>query len=132
MAQPSRLRLALALLRVTVFVVMAMWSLDKLVRPDHAAGVFENFYYLSGIGAYLLFAIGLAQLVVEVAFLLGAWKTITYGYVLIFHALSTLSSWRQYLEPFDNLLFLTAIPMLGACAALFLLRGEDTWLAVHR
>ncbi len=132
MAQPDRLRLALTLLRITVFVVMAMWSLDKLLRPDHAAAVFERFYYLAGVGVYLLCAIGIAQLVLELAFLMGAWKTITYGYVLVFHALSTVSSWRQYVEPFDNLLFLTALPMLGACVVLFLLRQEDTWLALHR
>lgn len=132
MDRTARSRLALVLLRVGVFVVMAMWSLDKLLRPGHASAVFENFYYLSGVGTTLLAAVAIVQLALEIAFVLGLWKTVTYGYVLVAHALSTASSWRQYLDPFDHLLFLAAIPMLAACAALFLLRREDTWLTLAR
>jgi len=52
-------------------------------------------------------------------------KTITYGAVLLLHAVSTLSSWQQYLG-FDSLLFFAAWPMLAACYALFALRDLDT------
>lgn len=130
MNQRHRLRIALVLLRIGVFVVMAMWSLDKLLRPEHAGAVFENFYYLSGVGTTLLAGIAVVQLALEIAFVLGLWKTVTYGYVLVAHGLSTVSSWRQYLDPLDHLMFLAAIPMLAACAALFLLRHEDTLAAV--
>ena len=116
---------ALFLLRIGVFIPMAWWSLDKLVNPNHAATVFENFYGLTGVGVGLLFVIGVAQLIIEIGFLAGLYKFWTYGFVLVTHLISTLSSWRQYLSPFDNLLFLAAIPMLAACTALFLLRGYD-------
>lgn len=43
--------------------------------------------------------------------------------VLLLHGISTLSSYRQYLDPFNNLLFFAAWPMLAACFALYLLRG---------
>lgn len=121
----DRLGISLFILRVTVFVVMAMWSLDKLINPGHAAAVFENFYFISGIGASVLLIIGLLQLAIEIAFVLGLWKFWTYGFVTLAHGISTLSSWRQYLDPFENLLFFAAIPMLGACIALFLLRDAD-------
>lgn len=124
------LHLSLFLLRITVFVVMVMWSLDKLLVPGHAAAVFGNFYGFPDIGAGLLLAIGLVQLAIEIAFVLGLWRLWTYGYVLIAHGISTLSSWRQYLDPFDNLLFFTAIPLLGACSALFLMRDDDTLLTI--
>ncbi len=124
----DRLRLALFLLRVSVFIVMAMWSLDKLVSPEHAAAVFGNFYGIGGMTSGVLLVIGLAQLVLEVAFVLGLWRLWTYGYVMVAHGISTVSSWRQYLDPFDNLLFFAAIPMLAACVTLFLLRNEDTLL----
>ena len=126
----NRLGISLFILRVTVFVVMAMWSIDKLLNPGHAAAVFENFYFISGVGATLLLIIGLVQLAIEVAFVLGLWKFWTYGFVMVTHAISTLSSWRQYLDPFENMLFLAAIPMLGACIALFLLRDEDRHLSL--
>lgn len=128
--QKNRMRTALFLLRVSVFIVMAMWSLDKMIAPDHAAGIFGNFYGIGGMTAGMLLVIALVQLVLEVAFLLGVWRLWTYGYVMVAHGISTLSSWRQYLDPFDNLLFFAAIPMLAACITLFLLRDEDTLLTV--
>ncbi len=127
-----KLEISLLLLRIGVFIVMAMWSLDKLIQPGHAAAVFENFYFISGIGTEILVAIGLAQLAIEIAFLLGLWKFWTYGFVLITHTISTLSSWKQYLDPFNNMLFLAAIPMLAACIALFLLRKEDRMLTLGK
>jgi len=128
----DKLKLPLFLLRASVFIVMAMWSLDKLLMPDHAAAVFENFYFISGMGTGILLVIGLVQLAIEVAFLLGLWKFWTYGFVLVTHTISTLSSWQQYLDPFNNMLFLAAIPMLAACIALFLLREEDRMLTLGR
>lgn len=130
MQDNNRLRIALFALRLGVFIVMAMWSLDKLLAPDHAAAVFENFYFIPGIGAGLLAVIGLVQLTIEVAFVLGLWKFWTYGFVLVTHAISTISSWQQYLDPFNHMLFLAAIPMLAACIALFMLRDADTLLTL--
>jgi len=130
MTTDRRLEVSLLLLRIGVFIVMAMWSLDKLIQPGHAAAVFENFYFISGIGTEILLVIGLAQLAIEITFLLGLWKFWTYGFVMVTHAVSTLSSWKQYLDPFNNMLFLAAIPMLAACIALFLLRKEDKILTL--
>jgi putative oxidoreductase len=125
---PRLLPHALLLLRIGVFFVMFMWSLDKLVNPAHAAAVFENFYYLAGMATAVLVTIGIVQLVLELGFLFGLYKFWTYGYVLIAHFVSTASSWQQYLSPLDprNMLFHAAIPMLAACVALFMLRDHDT------
>lgn len=130
MFKNKSLPIALFILRVSIFILMAMWSIDKLLNPGHAAAVFENFYFLSGMGAGILLVIGIVQLAIEVAFVLGLWKFWTYGFVLITHAISTLSSWQQYLDPFNNMLFLAAIPVLGACIALFMLRDEDRYLSL--
>jgi len=129
MDDDKRLAIALLIMRIGVFVVMIMWSIDKIVNPGHAAAVFEGFYFIPGMGAGLLTAIAIVQIILELAFLAGLFKTITYGYVLIVHAVSTLSSWRQYLDPLDNMLFLAAIPMLAACIALFMLRDRDRLLS---
>lgn len=126
----GHLGISLFVLRLTIFIVMALWSLDKLLTPDHASAVFDNFYGLPDIGTGMLLVIGLVQLALEVAFVLGLWRLWTYGYVLIAHGITTLSTWRQYLDPFDNLLFFAAIPMLGACIALFLMREDDNFLSL--
>lgn len=70
--------------------------------------------------------------VVLLGFVLGLFKKWTYGSVLLFHAVSTLSSWQQYLTPFEgpHLLFFAAWPMLAGCLMLFWLREEDTLLAL--
>ena len=49
---------ALFVLRVTVFLVMLMWTIDKFVRPAHAASVYEHFYSLRGFGLGLIYVIG--------------------------------------------------------------------------
>lgn len=121
----QRLPWALLALRVGVFIVMIMWTLDKFVAPDHAAGVFANFYAISGLSSSIFYLIGAIELVIVVSFLLGVAKRWTYGLVFVLHAVSTLSSFPMYLG-FDNLLFFAAWPMLAACFALYLLRDYDT------
>lgn len=123
----QRLPTALFTLRITVFLVMLMWTLDKILNPGHAGAVFENFYFIPGMGSGVLTAIAVAELVIILGFLAGVAKTWTYGAVLVFHAISTLSSWQMYLG-FDNLLFFAAWPMLAACFTLFWLRDHDTLL----
>jgi hypothetical protein len=129
--QPAR---SLLLLRLTVFMVMFMWALDKLLNPQHAAGVYEYFYGLSGFGGTLFRTLGVAEIAFLCIFVAGLWKRLTYGGVLLLHAASTLSSYRQYLTPWDNshLLFFAAWPMLAACYALYVLREDDVLLTIQR
>ena len=123
-----RVRLPLLLLRIGVFLVMFMWTLDKFVHPDHAAGVFKKFYQLDLGGPATFYVLGAIELAVLLLFVTGLAKRYSYGAVLLLHAASTFSSYRQYLG-FDNLLFFAARPMLAACIALYLLRDLDTLLA---
>ena len=127
----KKLQLSLLFLRVTVFLVMFMWTIDKFINPGHAAKVYESFYYIAGLEGVVMYAIGAAEMVLLLLFLAGYKKTITYGAVLILHAVSTLSSFNQYLAPFEgpNLLFFAAWPMLAACFTLFLLRDQDRMLS---
>ncbi|MAM88915.1 MAG: hypothetical protein CME36_16550 [unclassified Hahellaceae] len=123
---PKHLPLSLLLLRLGIFIVFLMWTLDKFVQPEHAAKVFGAFYGLEGLGSSLLYGMGAAQLVLIAAFVLGLFKTWSYGLIMLFHGVSTLSSFGKYLDPFNNLLFFAAWPMFAACIALFLLREYDT------
>ncbi len=126
----NRLRVAKCLLalRLTVLAVMLIWTVDKFVRPEHAVEIYEYFYFIGGLGHGIIYAIGALELILLIGFGLGFLKPWTYGTVLILHAVSTLSSFRQYLAPFEgpNLLFFAAWPMLAACYALFALRDQDT------
>lgn len=128
----SRVRLPLLLLRIGVFIVMLMWTLDKFVRPGHTAGVFKKFYQVDLGAPGVFFALGALELILIVLFVTGTAKRFSYGGVLALHAISTVSSYRQYLQPFDNLLFFAAWPMLAACIALYLLRDLDTLWVLQR
>lgn len=130
MQHSAKLANALMLLRLSVFLVMLMWTLDKFINPDHSAAVYANFYQLGGLGPQVFLMIGALELLLLLAFVTGFRKTISYGLVLGIHAVSTLSTWQQYLDPFNNLLFFAAIPMLAACWTLFSLRELDTRLSL--
>lgn len=62
-----------------------------------------------------MFAIGVIELIILLLFLVGYKKKYTYGAVLALHAVSTLSSFKQYLAPFDgpNLLFFCSLTDVG-------------------
>jgi hypothetical protein len=130
MAVDPRIPRCLFLLRVGVFIVMFMWTLDKFVNPDHAAKVYAFFFSIGGLGATAFYVIGVVEMLVILAFVAGLFKRFTYGIVLLLHAGSTLAAWRQYLDPFSNLLFFAAWPMLAACVTLYLLRDLDTLWAI--
>jgi putative oxidoreductase len=131
MTSDQRLRVSLLVLRLSVFLVMFIWTLDKLLRPDHMASIFERYYGISGLGSIAAYIVGGAELLLIVAFVAGLWKRWTYGAVLLLHAVSTLASFGKYVAPFEphNLLFFAAWPMLAACIALYLLRDSDTLLS---
>lgn len=134
MTDNKRLAVSLLLLRLSVFLVMLMWTVDKFLRPAHAAGVFEHFYALGGLGSTVFYLLGALELLLLLTFVAGLWRRLSYGAVLVLHAVSTLSAWRQYLHPQDgpNLLFVAAWPMLAACVALYLLRQHDSYTLGRR
>ncbi|MEL7797933.1 MAG: hypothetical protein HRT85_11830 [Idiomarina sp.] len=125
----QKLPWALLLLRLGIFIVMFVWALDKLLNPGHTAAVFEGFYGISGLSGTIATILGVLQILLCLAFLAGFWKTVTYGIIMVMHGVSTLSSFPQYIDAFNNLLFFAAWPMLAACVALFMLREHDTKLS---
>jgi hypothetical protein len=127
MKATAKIQLSLLLLRLSVVLVFLIWTVDKFLNPSHAAAVFETFYFMPGLGKTVVYAIGTIQLIIVAGFAIGFQKTITYGAVLAMHAVSTLSAFSKYLNPYDgsNILFFAAWPMLAACLALFLLRDWD-------
>jgi len=132
MSAQDRTATSLLMLRLSVFLVMLIWTIDKFVNPVHAARVYEHFYFIPDLGETTFIVIGIAELLLLFAFVVGWQKRWTYGAVLALHAVSTLSSYQQYLAPFErtNLLFFAAWPMLAACFALYYLRDLDTRLTL--
>ena len=125
----TQLGICLLLLRLGIAIVFLMWTIDKFINPEHAAAVFKKFYKVPGLSETLAYAVGGAQMLLVIAFILGLLRTWSYGLILVMHAISTFSSWQQYLDPwtYPHLLFFAAIPMLSACVALWVLRRFDIY-----
>lgn len=110
---------------------MFTWTLDKFVNPEHAIGIFKQFYFLNEMSTRIMVALGAVEIVIVLAFVAGFKKRWSYGIVLVLHAVSTFSSFGRYLDPWKNLLFFAAWPMLAACVTLYLLRDDDTLYALE-
>ena len=125
----TQLSIALLLLRLGIAAVMVIWTVDKLMNPEHAAKVFAKFYMYEGLSAGMSYAAGAAQALVVIAFIIGLFRTWSYGLILLMHTVSVASSWKQYLDPwtYPHILFYAAIPMLSACIALWMLRRFDAY-----
>lgn len=132
MESEKKLRISLLLLRLGVFIVMFMWTMDKFVKPDHAIGIFKKYYFLDGFSVEIMYAVAAIELVIVLGFVAGYMKRWTYGMVLLLHAGSTFMAFGKYLDPWRSLLFFAAWPMLAACVALYLLRDEDTLFALEK
>ncbi len=130
MTQQNKLEWSLFLLRLGVFIVMAVWTLDKFINPGHAVLVFENFYMLPDIQFNTMYFIGAVQALIVTAFILGYKKRFSYGAVLFMHAVSTFSSFDRYLQM--DMLFFAAWPMLAACVVLYLMREQDIKLSLEK
>ncbi|WP_435237174.1 hypothetical protein ACR30L_06265 [Psychromonas sp. PT13] len=128
----TKLGWSLFALRVGIFIVIGIWSLDKFFNPGHVAAVFSKFYQIDQLGEMTAYLMGTVQIILALLFVTGCKKNITYLLILIIHLASTLVSFPIYMSPFanSNLLFFAAWPMLGACIALYLLRDYDKCFCV--
>lgn len=132
MTKDLKLEISLLLMRVSIAAFLLVWAIDKVIAPEHAQAVFSHFYS-SSLGEPALRSLGLAQMAVIAAFAAGFARMWTYGAVLLMHAASTISTYHHLMKPWaegSQLLFWTAVPVLAAMIALFVLRDRDRLLSV--
>lgn len=126
-------------IRLTMFLLMIMWAGLKITAPESyagsedSAGIFQKFYGV-GIGISIVYAVGAAQILLLLAYLLGLFKFFTTGGVMLMNLASLVVSMPLILDPATNknILFLTAIPVFGASLAHFLMRKQDTFLSLGK
>jgi putative oxidoreductase len=118
---------ALLILRVTLGVFLLQWGVEKFVVPQSSASIWTDFYGLS-VPQALSYLFGAIEIAIAACLFLGLYRTVAYGAALALHAVTVVVSWRQLLDPWGdpvNHLFIASVPVLGALAALFLLRHWD-------
>ena len=126
-----RVAAALLILRLFLGIFLLQWSIEKLILPGATIRIAQTFYGLSlpQAGSY---ALGIAELILSLALLLGMYRTISYALALLVHTVTVLVSWRQLLDPYGlakvgNHLWIATWPTWGGFAALFLMRDYDVY-----
>lgn len=129
--QVKQLQISLALIRFSTGIFFLIWSLEKLIHPEKTQKVFAKFYMMD-ISSSVSYGIGIIQTLLVLAFIAGLFKLWTYGAILGMHAVSTLSTYKELLNPYEavNHLFWAAVPTLAALIGLFLLRESDNLLTI--
>ena len=132
MTDSRKIQVSLAIIRISTAIFFLIWSLRKLIQPESTQKIFSNFYFMEVPLAFSYVA-GVIQTLIILAFLVGLFKTWTYGALLGMHIVSVLSTSQRLLNPYEspNTLFWAAVPALGGLIALFLLRDKDEWLTVN-
>lgn len=131
MTDERKLQISLAIIRIFTAIFFLVWSLRKIIQPESTQGIFSKFYMME-VSPVFSYVAGTIQTLLVIAFLVGLFKTWTYGAILGMHIVSVLSTYKQLFNPYEspNTLFWAAVPALGGLIALFLLRDKDEFLTV--
>ena len=131
MTDERKLQISLAVIRISTAIFFLVWSLRKIIQPESTQKIFSKFYMME-VSSVFSYAVGAIQTLFVIAFLVGLFKTWTYGAILGMHIFSVLSTYKQLFNPYEspNTLFWAAVPALGGLIALFLLRDKDEFLTV--
>jgi uncharacterized membrane protein YphA (DoxX/SURF4 family) len=122
-------------LRFGMGVFIAAWGLDKLMATEVGQRIFSGAYSVN-LGATLVQVAGIAEIVLGLALAAGLLRVVTAWLVLAINLTSTLSVWRQILDPWGaigltdgdsvNHLFLASIVIVAASVVLVLNARDDT------
>ncbi|NEN91714.1 MAG: DoxX protein [Okeania sp. SIO3H1] len=131
MVNEGKLQISLALIRISTAAFFLVWSIEKIIYPEVTQRILKKFYFLS-ISSSMSVGIGIIQTLITLIFLVGLFKTFSYGALLGMHLVSVLSTYKQLFNPYapGNHLFWSAVPVLAAIIALFILRNEDRLLTL--
>lgn len=129
-----KLKLPLFLTRLSVFYFLFPWVLLRFNDVEKIQNIASKHYYMDSFPNILNIALGVFGMVSLFAFLIGIKKRLSYAAVFLIHALGTVLVIPKMILFTDKfvLIFLAAIPALGAMALLYCLRDEDTMLSLNK
>src|SRR5438034_10417382 len=117
MSPEKRIPAALLILRFFLAIFLLQWSIEKLFLPDAAARIARSFYGVT-LPVEASYALGIAELIVSLALLLGFYRTVSYGLPLLIPTVTVVVSWRQLFDPWGlakvgNHLWISTWPTWG-------------------
>jgi uncharacterized membrane protein YphA (DoxX/SURF4 family) len=130
--QGRRIALALLILRITLGLFLLLWGLEKLIIPERTVGIYDHFYGIPMTTAVAP-VLGVLQVALSLALLVGLWRRWSYGLATLVHAYSVIASWQPLIDPWGLIwgevkhLFLAGVPVLAGFVVLYMLRDLDLW-----
>jgi uncharacterized membrane protein YphA (DoxX/SURF4 family) len=123
-----RLPQALAILRIVTGIFFLYWAVEKFVRPDVNARIWDTFFHIP-IAVNFSYVIGVVNTIMALAMIAGFKRRVVYGYWLLFHTISVLSTYPQLIHPYtsNHHLFLAGVPIIASMVVLYMLRDWDNY-----
>lgn len=121
------LRWSLLALRITLGLFLLQWGVEKFVVPENTTLIWGHFYGLN-VSQAVGYVFGAVEIAIAACLFLGLLRSIAYGAAVLLHAVTTVVTLPQLLNPWAdpvNHLFIAGVPVLGGFVALFLLRAWD-------
>lgn len=123
---------ALLLLRISMGFLMIIWSLDKLLNPEHSQLVMQTHYLNMSVNITLLMTFGLIQIIFGAFVIFGYLRSVVYpllifgtGFTLIAVFRSVIDPWGWYLGE-TNVLFYPSLIIFAGAFVLYAFRQFDT------
>jgi putative oxidoreductase len=119
-------------LRVSIALLVLIWGIDKIVDPEHAIRVSDNFYFGLLSVSSLMPLLGGAQVVVALLALVGLFRRWVDPVILLINLGSLLGVWKSIVDPWGwylegtNALFFPSLIIAAGCLVLIAFRDEET------
>lgn len=127
--------ISLLLVRVGTGLLLSIWGLIKLAAPEASIGVSEK-YYGGVLSVEMLQApLGIAQILLGLAVVLGLFRKVTYPAQSIVLGLGLLAIWKYIVDPLGlyllteetmEVLFFPSVTVFAATLVLLAFREDDT------
>ncbi len=130
----DKLKFPLFFTRLAIFYFLLPWVLMRFTAPSGAQNIASKYYKVSSMPEIATTVIGVLWVALLLAFLFGIKKRISYGLVLLIHAVGTLFTLPYLIIGTENMniMFFAAIPVIGAMWLLYTLRDHDTFLSLNK
>ncbi|GEM_PF-1027109 len=133
MTNEKHLEIGLFVMRLCIGIFFIALIIQKLVATQGTKGIFGGFDSFE-IGIAASYPLLFIEAVLIIAFLLGLYKTFSYGALLGIQLVLVASTYNGMLNPLvpSYILFWENIPLLGALLSLFLMRDYDDFLTFKK
>lgn len=124
---------ALFITRILITLFLTPWVLMRFTTPDASKGIAAKYYKVSTLPDIVNTGVGVLWVILLLAFVTGFKKQFSYAIVLGLHTIGTAMT-LPYLVPGTenfNILFMAALPTIGAMLLLHSMRNEDTFLSLN-